>query len=253
MFSEVIIHKLQDVRRKTFAEYDSIVLDADAVGVLARFFVNPDCQSDIDLFAIHEPETKLSFLGGHIITAAPSTLAKYAEKHKLTTLTEKDILLCFALDHAHDVHDTHVADAKNPLYALAHIALPSEVIRLKKYKQAELAELRYDTLWGSVIFKNVVVPKNISVNVGDSVFQHFGVISAHAQDKRFIQKLIKLQQTDDFIAQLGRDAARKKIVIDFANTSLFHKDVLGLMLKPRTAKTITDPGDLKRGKVIFKN
>jgi len=253
MFSQEIINKLQHARRNAFTDYDSITLDSPALKVFARLFVNPDCQTDIDLFSLEKPQVKLSYLGDHIITAAPSTIAQFAQKRKLTHITDEELLSCFALDHAHDVHENKVAEQKSAFYALAHILHASRISKLKNIDGAQTAELELKTGWGSIVFKHVVVPYDMNVTVGENVFHHFGVIVAHAKNKKFAQTIAKHQKQDSFIQQLGRDAAKKKVVIDFANESIFKKDVLGQMMKPHKTKEIKNPGDIKNNKVMFKN
>jgi len=252
-FSPLIITKLQEVRRKTFSSYDEITLDQSALKIFARLFVNPDCQTDLDLFSLTEPQVKLSFLGDHIITAGPSTIAQFAERRKLKKLTAAELLTCFALDHAHDVHDNHVAEDKNAMYALAHILLPSSVTALKTINASMTATLESKTSWGMILFQHVVVPRDMHVLVGEQVYHHFGVIVAHAGNDKLGKVLAAQQHHLEFLQQHNRDAANRNITIDFADERIFRKDVLGLILKPHTRKLVKNPGDLKHKKIKFKN
>lgn len=253
MFSPDIISKLQTVRRATFKKYDTITLDRAALTIFSRHFLNPDCQADITLSTLPGETVPLSTIGEHIITAAPATLAKFAEDHDRTTITTHDLLYCFALDHAHDVADNHVAELKNPLYAFAHILQLSTVDRIDTVGAERTATVSLKTRWGSVIFKHVLVPVDLHVDLGVSVYHHFGVIVAVADDARYARKLMRLQNRDRYLSQWGRAAAHKKIVIDFADKRLFHKDVLGQMLNPHTVPLVKNPGDIERGKIKFKN
>ncbi|OGY89519.1 MAG: hypothetical protein A3B30_01750 [Candidatus Komeilibacteria bacterium RIFCSPLOWO2_01_FULL_52_15] len=253
MFSTVIINKLQTARRKKFATYDEIFLSADAVPIFARLFINPDCQTDIDLASLKGHEVQLSFLGDHIITAAPSTLAAYAERHKKTILSAEDLLHCFALEHAHDVAHNHIAERTSPAYALAHILQLSRVASLSSTDDGTTASLSLPTLWGSILFRHVLVPRDLTVTRRMWVYHHFGVIVAAATDQQFASRIVELQKTDDFIASLGRTVRRKRIVVDFGDASLFGKDVLGMILRPSRNPIITNPGDLMNGKIAFKH
>lgn len=253
MFSKTIIDKLQVVRRKTFPDYDQIVLDASAVPIFARLFLNPDCQTDIDLFALTGRDVKLSYLGDHIITAAPSTLAKYAQHAHTTRLTAQHLLRCFALDHAHDVEDNQMADKKNPAYALAHILSLSRVTALHATDDETTATLTQPTSWGSITFKHVLIPRDMRVAKHEWVYHHFGVIVGAASDPQFAAALLSLQKKDAFIASLGKALKRKRITVDFAQESMFGKDILGMLLHPAGNEIIKNPGDLSNGKITFKH
>lgn len=254
-FSKTIIDKLQAVRRKTSPDYDNIILDESAVPIFARLFLNPDCQTDIDLFALTGKDVKLSYLGDHIITAAPSTLAQYAQRARTTRLTAEHLLRCFALDHAHDVHDNHMAEKKNPAYALAHILSLSRVTALQSAHENEevTATLTQPTAWGSINFKHVLVPRDMHVAKNEWVYHHFGVIVGTASDQRFAATLLVLQKKDDFIANLGKTVKRKRMTVDFGTASLFGKDILGMLLRPAKNEIIKNPGDLTHGKITFKH
>ena len=79
-FATKQIKAVEAVRRLNFADFDQIELTGDAVRILVNLFLNPDCMSDINLEQyIKEEKVKLADLSKHIITACPSTLAKYAE------------------------------------------------------------------------------------------------------------------------------------------------------------------------------
>ncbi|MBI4090822.1 MAG: hypothetical protein HY422_02255 [Candidatus Komeilibacteria bacterium] len=252
MFSPIIINKLQAKRREAFATYDSITLRADAVRILARLFMNPDCQTDIDLFSTAKKDTPLSYLGEHIITAAPSALARFAGEHHLQTLTTDDMLLCYAVDHAHLVEENHIPETWGPRYALAHILNISRVDSLVSVDGRTTAELSTKTPWGTILFSHVVVPPDLVISAGQHVYHHYGVVITLVNDVPLSQKLYDAQKTDDTIALFFRTSAQKKLTIDFADKKLFHIDVLGQILKPQKVQQIKNPGDILHGRVKFK-
>ncbi|MEK7583632.1 MAG: hypothetical protein AAB490_00160 [Patescibacteria group bacterium] len=253
MFSREIIDKLQKVRRETFRQYDDVTLDRGALTIFARLFVNPDCRSDIDFFSIDKDAEKLSELGEHIITAAPSTVAQYAERHELQHVTQNDLLRCFALDHANDVMHNHVADEKNPLYAFAHILHLSRVSALREIEAHTVADVRTKTPWGTVTFKNLVVPNGLAVAKGNYVYHHFGVVIAQADDTTLAQSIVDLQGKDPYMGSLRRSGGRRRVSVDFGDAGVFHKDVLGMMLRPLTIEPARQAQDLKGGKIKFQN
>ncbi|OGY92622.1 MAG: hypothetical protein A3B31_02380 [Candidatus Komeilibacteria bacterium RIFCSPLOWO2_01_FULL_53_11] len=253
MFSREIIDKLQAVRRATFRQYDDVTLDRGALTIFARLFVNPDCRSDIDFFSIDKNNEKLSELGEHIVTAGPSTVAQYAERHGRMHITEQDLLRCFALDHAADVMHNHVADEKNPLYAFAHILHLSRVLALREIEEHTVADVRTKTPWGTVTFRNLVVPKGLSVEKGNYVYHHFGVVIAKADDATLAQSIVDLQGKNPYMTSLQRAGGRKRISVDFGDAGVFRKDVLGMMLKPLTITPFKKAQDLHGGKIKFQN
>jgi len=253
MFSRETIDKLQAKRRETFQKYDEITLDQKAVSVFRNLFINPDCQADIDFATLTEPEVNLAMLGDHIITAGPSTVAQYANRHDLIHITDADLLRCFALDHASDVHHNHVADKTNAVYAYAHILHVSRVISVADTEGYRTAELESRTVWAPVRFKHVFIPEDLNVKKGLYVYHHFGVIVANAQDKKEAISITDLQKADEFISELARESAHKRIVIDYANVTTFQRNVLSQMMKPQTAAQVKKPQDLKHSKIKFQN
>lgn len=251
MFSREIINKLQAKRRETFQQYDAITLNQRAVKVFRNLFINPDCQADIDFATLTEPKVNLATLGDHIITAGPSTVAQYANKHKLMHITDADLLRCFALDHAADVHHNHVADKTNTIYAYAHILHVSRVMSVADTEGYRTAELESHTTWAPVRFMHVFIPEGMVVKKGQYVYHHFGVIVAHAHDEKEAASITMLQKSDEFISELARSSAHKRIMIDFADVGIFQKNVLGQMMKPQTVAQVKRPQDLQHGKIKF--
>lgn len=243
---------LQKVRQKTFPNYHKITLDRSALRLIGYLFLNPDCQADIDLFSLPGKVVKLSDLGQHIITAAPSTLAKYAQQKNLLHLTKSDILLCFALEHATDIHDNKIDIKNNPYYALAHLLNFSQVKKINFFSQQKFANLESSFPWGKIIFKKVLIPTSLKVSENDFVYHHFGVIVAKENKAdRLATKIYRQQINNSLITQWSKETIRKKIIIDFAEQNIFQQNVVDKILHPQKVKVITKPQDIDQGKIKF--
>lgn len=247
----LLIDKLQQVRIATFPKYQDITLSRKALQLIANLFLNPDCQSDIDLISIKGGKIKLYELGQHIITAAPSTLARYAEAHNLLYLTENDILKCFAVDHATDIVNNKIDFKKNPHYALAHLLNLSQVEKKYIVKGRGLCDLKTSTVWGEVLYRKVLVPKNINIFIGEFVYHHFGVIIAKAGDDKIAKEIVKNKNKNNIIKSWSRLTVKKNIILDFSDQKLFTQNVLDNILHPQQVKTYKNPEDIKHGKIKF--
>ena len=246
-----VIEKLQQVRLATFPKYQDITLSRGALQLVANLFLNPDCQSDIDLISIKGGKVRLYELGQHIITAAPSTLARYAEVHNLLHLTENDILKCFALDHATDIVNNKIDFKKNPHYALAHLLNLSQVEKKYIVRGRELCDLKTSTVWGQEIYQKVLVPKNLKVSKDEFVYHHFGVIVAKALNEKIAKEIVKNKNKNVFIKSWSRATVKKDIILDFSDQKLFTQDVLDNILHPQQVKIYKNPEDIKHGKIKF--
>lgn len=253
MFPKIIIEKLQAIRSRTFINYQDITLDRDALEIVAHLFFNPECQSDIDLLTLPGDVIKLKSLGEHIITAGPSTLAKFANSHNIKHLTKGDLLKCFALDHAQDVKNNKIVENRNEFYALAHILNVSQVVKVYALANSKACQLKTKTNWGSIIFKNVIIAPSLDMKQGEYVYHHFGVVVAKVEDKELAKEIISLQKGDEFMSKLLRQAGKKDIVIDFSSLNIFHKDVTGQILHPEKVEQVKDPGDIVKKNIKFKN
>jgi hypothetical protein len=246
-----VIDKLQQVRIATFAKYQDITISRGALQLIANLFLNPDCQSDIDLISLKGRKIRLFELGQHIITAAPSTLARYAQTHNLLLLNENDILKCFALDHATDIVNNKIDFKKNPHYALAHLLNLSQVEKKYITKGRELCDLKTSTNWGQEIYRKVLIPKNINISVGEFVYHHFGVIVAKANDEKIAKEIVKNKNKNIFIKSWSRLTVKKDITLDFSDKKLFSQDVLDNILHPYKVKVYKNPQDIKQGEIKF--
>jgi len=253
MFPKIIIEKLQAVRARTFIDYQKITLDRDALKIVSHLFFNPECQSDIDLITLPGKIIKLKDLGEHIITAGPSTLAKFANNHNIKHLTKADLLKCFALDHARDVKDNKVIENKNAFYALAHILNVSQVVKIYPLANSKACRLEIKTIWGSIIFKHVIIVPNLDIKIGEFVYHHFGVVVAKVEDKKLAKEIVSLQKGDEFTSKLFRQTGQKDVVIDFSLPNIFHKDVTGQIMHPEKVKQVKHPGDIVKKQIKFKN
>jgi len=253
MFPKIIIKKLQAVRASTFIDYQDITLDRDALEIVAHLFFNPECQSDIDLMTLPGEVIKLKSLGEHIITAGPSTLAKFANNHSIKHLTKSDLLKCFALDHARDVKDNKVIENRNAFYALAHILNVSQTVKVYALANSTACQLRTKTIWGGIIFKHVIIVPNLDIKIGEFVYHHFGVVVARADNKQLAKEIVSLQKGNEFMSKLFRQAGQKDVVIDFSSPNIFHKDVTGQILHPERVKPVKHPEDIVKKQIKFKN
>lgn len=243
---------LQKVRQSTFSNYHKITLDRQALQLLSYLFLNPDCQADVDLFSLPGNNLKLSDLGQHIITAAPATLAKYAQQKNILHLTKMDILQCFAVEHATDIHSNKIDINNNPYYALAHLLNYSQIKKIDFFSQQKFATLESKLPWGKIIFKKVLIPATLNVFENDFVYHHFGVVVARDDKKNKLANIIYQKQINNtHIANWIKQTIVKKIVIDFTNQNIFKQDVVDNILHPQKVKSIINPQDIEQGKIKF--
>ncbi|MBU1149012.1 hypothetical protein KKI23_02880 [Patescibacteria group bacterium] len=221
-----LIDNLATARQSAFPDFDRIKLTRPAVTLLTRLFLNPDCVADIDFrkLATSRPQIKLQDIAQHIITAAPVTIAQYCQDHQKLLVTDQDIIKCFGLDHVDSVLANKVHEVDNPQTALAHILTAGKLKSINKNLGTLEIKLSEDK---SVELKNVLIPQDLSVSKGQMVFQHYGVVIDKADD---MADQIKLGQKemDYFQQMLGQN---KKKTIDFADKSVFKKDLIGAIIR----------------------
>lgn len=243
---------LQKIRQNTFSDYNKITLDRESLRLLSYLFLNPDCQSDIDLFSLPGENIRLFDLGQHIITAAPATLAKYAQQKKLLHLNKMDILQCFAVEHAVDIHNNKIDLKNNPYYALAHLLNYSRVKKIVFFSKKKFAWLESTLPWGKIIFKKVIIPETLDVDINDFVFHHFGVVVDRDNKKNKLANIIYQKQINNtYIVDWIKQTIVKNIVIDFSDQSIFQQNVVDNILHPQQVKPIINPQDIEMGKIKF--
>ncbi len=247
-----IVDILQKVRQNTFPHYHKITLDREALRLISYLFLNPDCRADIDLFSLPGKILKLSDIGQHIITAAPATLAKYAQQKNILHLTQADILQCFALDHATDIHNNNIATKNNPFYALAHLLNFSQVKKIYFFSQQKFADLESRLPWGKIVFKKVLIPSSLKISENDFGYHHFGVVVATDYKSDKLASIIYKQQINNiYTVGWQKETIRKKIIIDFTNQNIFKQNVVDNILHPQKVKSIKKPQDIQQGKIKF--
>jgi hypothetical protein len=214
--------ELNKSRVKVLVNFSKITLTKAAALLVARLFYNPDCISTVNLSdLIKTDEVKLSDLSSVMITAAPSTLANYANKHQKLHLTESDIIDCFANDHIKAVLDNKIDQYYRPEYALSHVLLRGKVQRVYQLEFFRMADINSD----QILFKKVLIPKELKVAKGNEVWHHFGVVIDIYNDKRIFEH------------QLGDDNFQKLLsatdlkVIDFSDKKIFRRDSTGRILR----------------------
>lgn len=244
---------LQKIRQDTFPNYHKITLDREALRLISYLFLNPDCQADIDLFSLPGKVIKLFDLGDHIITAAPATLAKYAQQKNLLHLTRIDILHCFALEHAVDIHNNKIDVNKNPYYALAHLLNYSQVKKIDYFSGKKFVVLESRLPWGKIIFKKVLVPMTLNIFPNDFVYHHFGVVVATDNNKKIksTNVIYQKQINNIYIVKWMHQIIAKKIVIDFTDQKIFQQNIVDNILHPNKVKLIKNPQDIDQKKIKF--
>ncbi len=245
------IAKLQRIRQITFPDYQKITLDRLALRVVSHLFLNPDCRADIDLFSLPGKKIRLADLGQHIITAAPSTLAKYAQHHHLIQLGESDILRCFALDHADDIKNNQIDRQNGPAYALAHLLNISRLTKIDYVSKKRLVTLHTKTTLGNIIFKKVLLPTELKAEVGNLVYHHFGVVVAVGNKDEILDNIYQLQLNNIYFNIWQQAIIRKNIIIDFSDAKIFSQNVVDNILHPQKIKSLKQPQDIKKGKIKF--
>lgn len=233
--STQIIKNLEQARRLAFPRFDQITLSAGAVQVLVNLFLHPGCKSDINLakFLTGQPVT-LAEISPHIITAFPSSVARYAARKGISTVTATDLLECFALDHTDAVEENQQALGMEPSYALAHVLTIGTISALQQAELRQLATVSVVVCGEPIEFSHVLVPAGMTVVVGQTVFHHFGVVVAIANSKALKMLASRLQREQDsksFMKKtirqvLGVDVA----TIDYAKAAFFRLDMTGSII-----------------------
>ncbi len=230
-----LLQRLNKVRRQTLPHFDEIYLSRQAVFVLANIFLNPDCQSTISLYKfLSLPKVSLSEISKYIITAAPVTLAKYANRHNRFYLTREDIIKCFALDHYHDLSCRGIDQRLSTAYALSHLLTPAKIIKVHKHKHVYLADLQVDFDNNVFYFNKVALPPLLGARKGEMVWHHFGVIvdkCSSGQDRDLLERMRKDQF--DFLSSrwLPQTLAETSNKIDFSQKNIFKRDLTGKIIK----------------------
>ncbi len=253
-----LIKRIEQARRLAFPKFDRITLSPKAVQILANLFLNPDCRSDIDLtkFAKDKP-VKLNQISAHIITAAPNTLAKYAQDHYKVRISESDILKCFALDHAKAIQENRIDIKLSPSYGLAHLLNISRVIKIKEIQEKKFIDLEKRIGAHTIIFKNVLVPDNLQVFKNQEVFHHFGIVVAAANTPRLIKLVDKIkreQKKEYFIYKMNQGVTKeRKLIINTQDKADFHENLMEKIIVGNKKIKPPQPNlkDISKGKVIF--
>jgi len=231
-----IIKNLEAARRLSFTNFENIVLQPGAVKVLVNLFLHPGCKSDVNLatFLTGLP-VNLVDISPHIITAFPSQIASYAERQGLNKIYEADLLECFALDHADAVERNHLALMMDAAYALAHVLTIGKVSHVRKSEQRQLVDLQVKVCNEVVDFSHVLVPADVPVKSGQTVFHHFGVVVAFAHNPDLKTLAWKLQQDQNkktFMKRITKQVLGEHIkAIDYAKESFFRVDMAGQIIK----------------------
>ena len=249
------VKKIEQARRLAFPDFDKISLGPKAVRVLANLFLNPDCQTDIDLSKfIKHKSIKLNQISPHIITAAPSTIAQYAKDHNKKRINQNDILKCFAIDHAQAIKDNCIDVSFSPCYSLSHILNVGRIIKIKQVhpvrgrfssktvrvsernsasngvQEKKIVDLEKKVKDQVIIFKNILVPFDLKVFKNQQVFYHFGVVVALAHTPKLIglaNEIKKQQKKEHFIYKMNQRAKkRRKLIIDAQDKTIFHEDLM---------------------------
>lgn len=234
--SHEIVKNLEKARRLTFDNFETIVLEPEAVAILVHLFIHPGCKSDINLATYATGKSVLlSEISPHIITAFPSQVATFANRKGITRITGADLLECFALDHVDAIEENQHALGMEPSYALAHVLTIATVISVRKIEQRQLADLEVTIAGSSVRFSNVLVPGTIQLQKGQTVFHHFGVVVAVADDKdlkKLARQLTSLQSDKAFLKKTLQQVSGKDIKnIDYAKEAFFKVDMTGKLIE----------------------
>lgn len=223
-FDQQQIKAVEKIRRLSYKDFDNIELSSEAMQLVANLFLNPDCMTDINLESfVADKKVKLSDFAKHIITAAPSTLAKYATEHNKLFLKRDDIIECFTIDHLQALADNKMDKIKNPSYALAHVMSLATVKNIRKHKGYILVDLKQNR----IIYKNILVPTNVRIKLNDLVWHHFGVVIDKATTKDY--QIFYDQQQQNYFWYLYNNV--KKNLINFADIGRFKKDVIGGVIR----------------------
>ncbi len=230
-----IIQNLEKARRLAFSDFERIVLEPSAVKVLINLFLHPGCKSDINLVSfLKNKSVKLSEISPHIITAFPSQLASFAARKGIAIISQAELLECFAVDHADAVEENQAALLMNPSYALAHVLTIGVVAKVRKTEHRQLVDLQVKACGKIVKFSHVLVPADITVRAGQTVFHHFGVVVASADTKvlKLLSRRLQREQNKKmFMQKIVRQVLGKNIEdIDYAKESFFKVDMTGQII-----------------------
>ncbi|MBL7021775.1 hypothetical protein ISR92_00380 [Patescibacteria group bacterium] len=217
-FTKKQIELVEKTRRLSFVDFDKIKVSGDGLRIISNLFLNPDCLIDINLEDYIDKEfVLLADISKHILTAAPATLAQYAQEHKKLYLSRDDVIKCFALDHLNTIENNEIIKLKGASYALAHTLSIANIIKIYESEGATIAELEGD----NIVYRNVIIPNNLNVVVGNIVWQHFGVV---VDKKSKTDDDILLKQADH---KYWKDILEtvKDRVIDYTDEKIFKKNV----------------------------
>jgi len=230
-----LLHQLNKVRRQTLPNFDKIYLSRQAVFVLANIFLNPDCQATISLYKfLDKPRISLSELSQNIVTAAPVTLAQYANRHNRFYITREDIIKCFSLDHFQDLTNKGIDSRLSAAYALSHLLTPAKIIKVHKYKNSYLADLQVNFNRSVFYFNKVALPPLLGARKGELVWHHFGVVvdkCSSSQDKDLLEAIRRDQLNFLSAKWLPKTLAETSQEIDFSKKSIFQRDLIGKIIK----------------------
>ncbi len=231
-----IVKNLEKARRLTFDNFETIVLEPEAVEILVHLFIHPGCKSDINLATfVTGKSVLLSEISPHIITAFPSQVATFAKRKSVTRITGADLLECFALDHTDAVEENQHALEMEPSYALAHVLTVATVLTVKKVEQRQLANLEVTIAGSTMQFSHVLVPGAMQLHKGQTVFHHFGVIVAVADSKdlkKLARQLAGSQSNKAFLKKILKQVKGKDVKnIDYAKESFFKVDMTGKLIE----------------------
>lgn len=252
-----LMQKIEQARRLAYPDFDKIILTPQAVQILAHLFLNPDCQSDIDLSTfITKKSVKLKHLSLHIITAAPATLAQYAKDHDKLKINERDILQCFALNHAHAIEQSHIDTTFSPSYSLTHLLNIGKIINITSTKTKKMVDVEKKANGHRITFKNVVVPNALKIFKNQKAFHHFGVVIAIANTPNLVKlahKITAEQKKQYFIYKMNQRAGKnKKIIINMQDKTIFQKNVMGKIIAGlNTPSSPPNINNIRKGKITF--
>lgn len=244
----VLAQNLNNSRKKVLTNFEQIYLDKEAVKLVARLFYNPDCISLVNLDNFTDDLISLKDFSSSILTAAPTTLANYANKIGKLMLKRDDIITCFATDHIDAVLDNKIDQIYSPVYALSHTLLSGKISRIFEINHQKFAEIVTGSATYEVavkvnqsIYKKVLIPSDLKVEKGDSVWHHFGIVidKYEVGDHSIFDQQLSLAN----FSLLNLSSSDR--IIDFSDKKIFHRDILGKIIKnqkdlKRKTKTVSD-------------
>lgn len=237
-----LVKSLSTARQNTLKNFNRITLNQKAAHLVVRLFYNPDCISLKNLDdLVNTNLVKLSDLSKVMLTAAPSTLAKYSNDHNKLLLGEDDIINCFANDHLQAVLKNKIDKIYQPEYALSHILLVGKIKKLYRIDNFKFADIKSTIKLQAVEFKKVLVPTDLTVKAGQSVWHHFGIVICRFDRD---DNILKRQLSDFDFNSLGSHI--RTTVLDFSDKKIFRRNVTGRIIGEqknlkRRKKIISDP------------